>query len=70
MARLLVLLLLFPDLPFPNFHFQLKEKTREKSRKRSDMVQFGRWRDSFSSMLYTPIEDALTTNDSVRHIQT
>ena len=70
MARLLVLLLLFPDLPVPNFHFQLKEKTREKSRKRSDMVQFGRWRDSFSSMLYTPIEDALTTNDSVRHIRT
>ena len=68
MARLLVLLLLFPDLPVPNFHFQLKEKTREKSRKRSDMVQFGRWRDS--SMLYTPKEDALTTNDSVRHIQT
>ena len=48
----LVLLLLFADSPVPKFHFQLKKKkTREKSRKRSDKVQFGRWRDSFNSAL-------------------
>ena len=46
----LVCLLLFSDLPVPKFHFQLqkKKKTREKSWKRLDMVQFGRWHDSFS----------------------
>ena len=48
----LVLLLLFADSPVPKFLFQLKKKkTREKSRKRSDKVQFGRWRDSFNSAL-------------------
>lgn len=32
-------------------------------RKTRDMVQFGTWRDSFSSMLYTHIEHALSTNE-------
>ena len=27
------------------------------------MVQFGRWRDSFSSMLYTHTEHALSTDE-------
>ena len=44
----LVLLSLFANLPVPKFHFQLKKKTRENSRRKSDIVQFGRWRDSFS----------------------
>ena len=48
----LVLLLLFVDLPVPDFHFQLKKKkTREKSRRKSNIVQLSRWRDSFSSAL-------------------
>ena len=48
----LVLLLLFADLSVPIFHFQLKKKkTREKSRRKSDIVQLSRWRDSFSSAL-------------------
>ena len=38
-------------LAFPKFHFQLMKKAREKSRKRSDIVQFVRWRDNFSSGL-------------------
>ena len=38
-------------LAFPKFHFQLMKKAREKSRKRSDTVQFVRWRDNFSSGL-------------------
>ena len=29
----------------------IEKKTREKFRKRSDIVQFGRWRDSFRSAL-------------------
>ena len=37
-----VLLLLAADSPIPKFHFQLKKKTREKSRKRSDKEQFAR----------------------------
>ena len=41
----LVVLLLFVD---SEIHFQLRKKTREKSRKRADMVQFGRWRGSLS----------------------
>ena len=44
-------LLLLADSLVPKFHFQLSKKAREKSRKRSDIVQFGRWRDSFSSAL-------------------
>ena len=39
-------------LPTRSFrNFILSKKAREKSRKRSDIVQFGRWRDSFSSAL-------------------
>ena len=40
------------------------------TKRRSNMVQFGRWRDSFSSMLYTPIEHARSSNYSVHHIRT
>ena len=36
---------------------------RLEKRKTRDMVQFGRWRDSFSSMLYTHIEHALSTDE-------
>ena len=42
---------LVADLPVPEFYSQLKKKTREKSRRKSNIVQFGRWRDSFSSAL-------------------
>ena len=45
----LVLLLLFTDSPVPKFHFQWKKKKiREKSKKRSDIVQFSIWNNSFS----------------------
>ena len=65
----LVLLLPFADPPVPKFLFTFKKKkTREKSWKRLDIVQFGIWRDS--SMLYTLIEHALSTSDSVRYIRT
>ena len=40
-----------PTRSFRNFIFNYRKKAREKSRKRSDIVQFGRWRDSFSSAL-------------------
>ena len=43
-----------PTRSFRNFILskkKLSKKAREKSRKRSDIVQFGRWRDSFSSAL-------------------
>ena len=35
--------------PRITFNFQKRKKTREKSRKRLDIVQYGWWRDSFSS---------------------
>ena len=36
---------------FRNFTFNYRKKARERSRKRLDIVQFGGWRDSFSSAL-------------------
>ena len=45
----LVLLLLLSGPLVPKFHFQfLKKKTKEKSRKSSDIAQFGRRRGGFS----------------------
>ena len=45
----LVLLLLFAGSLLPKFHFQLMEKkVIKKFWKWSDIVQIGRWRDSFS----------------------
>ena len=49
----LVLLFLLSGTLVSKFHFQLTKKAREKSRKRSDIVQFGRWRDSSASCLYS-----------------
>ena len=38
----------------PKIHFKLtKKKAKKKPQKRSDIVQSGRWRDSFNSALYT-----------------
>ena len=36
---------------------------REKSRKRSDIAQFGRWRDSLSSALYALYSDRARSFD-------
>ena len=48
----LFLLLLLDGSLVQKFHFQFtKKKTGDKSRKKSDIVQFGRWCDSFSSAL-------------------
>ena len=56
----LVLLLLFADSPVPKFFFQLKrKKTWEKSRKRSDIVQFGRCRDNFSSSVCSALSQSM-----------
>ena len=40
-----------PARLFRNFTFNYRKKAKKKSRKRSNIVQFGRWRDSFSSAL-------------------
>ena len=45
----LVLLLLFAGLLFPKIYFQLIKK---ETRKWSDIVQSGRWRDSFQALLF------------------
>ena len=49
--HLVLLLLLAGSLQFRNFTFNYRKKAKKKSRKRSNIVQFGRWRDSFSSAL-------------------
>ena len=40
-----------PARLFRNFAFNYRKKAKKKSRKRSNIVQFGRWCDSFSSAL-------------------
>ena len=40
-----------PARLFRNFTFNYRKKAKKKSRKRSNIVQFGRWRDSFGSAL-------------------
>ena len=48
----LVVLLLHAGSLVSKYHFQLKKKkAKEKSWKRSDIIQFGRWCDSLSSAL-------------------
>ena len=47
----------------------IEKKARKKSQKRSNIVQFGRWRYSFSSALCS-IEHALPTNDGACYIRT
>ena len=46
-----------PARLFRNFTFNRRKKVKERSPKRSDKVQFGRWRDSFSSALYALYSD-------------
>ena len=53
LIHLILLLLLAGSLQFRNFTFNYRKKAKKKSRKRSNMVQFGRWRDSFNSALYS-----------------
>ena len=52
---------------FVKFHFQIANKTREMSRKWSDIVQIGGWRDSSSSAPCSVLEQALSTNERVRY---
>ena len=44
---------------FRNFSFNSRKKTWEKSRKRSDIVQFGRCRDNFSSSVCSALSQSM-----------
>ena len=58
----LVLLLLLAGSLVPKFHFRLTKKSLREVR---EIVQFGRWRDSFSSALCLYSDrDARSANDS------
>ena len=62
-----VLLLLLAGSLVPKFHFQLtQKKVKERSPKRSDKVQFGRWRDSFSSALYALYSDRARSSNQLQ----
>ena len=58
-----------PYLParlFRNFTFNRRKKVKERSPKRSDKVQFGRWRDSFSSALYALYSDRARSSNQLQ----
>ena len=55
-----------PARLFRNFTFNRRKKVKERSPKRSDKVQFGRWRDSFSSALYALYSDRARSSNQLQ----
>ena len=66
----LVLLLLLAGSLVPKFFsFNQRKKAGEKSQKRSDIVQFGRWRDNFSlALCYMRVQSTLFQPITARDI--